>query len=240
MQKLAIFDFDHSLIDDNSDTLVVEKLRPDLSVRFDRYKKGDRWTELMDSICQDMTRSGITQLQLESCLANMPFAAAMRSAVLHLHSAGTDCRILSDANTFFITTFLKSQGIDHCFTHVVSNPATWMNGVLHVAPLTPWCHSQPCAFSCPENMCKGSVVSRWMSERDWAGVCYVGDGSGDICGSVSAGVLESAATIILARESLALHNGIERLLEGRCSSSQGALRTWATYEQLHSLLQEWA
>lgn len=128
----------------------------------------------------------------------MPFAAAMRSAVLQLHAAQTDCRILSDANTFFITSFLKSQGIDHCFSHVVSNPAIWERGVLSVAPLTPWGCSHPCGFSCPENMCKvsasachalradasrkGSVVSRWMKERDWARVCYVGDGSGDICG----------------------------------------------------------
>ena len=70
MHRLAIFDFDHSLIDDNSDTLVVsglapnvlvnetslirrqqvEKLRPDLASRFDRHNKGDRWTELMDSL----------------------------------------------------------------------------------------------------------------------------------------------------------------------------------------------
>ena len=74
MDRLAIFDFDHSLIDDNSDTLVVscisrnsshlhganettanlscqvEQLRPDLAARFTRHKKGDRWTELMDSL----------------------------------------------------------------------------------------------------------------------------------------------------------------------------------------------
>ena len=207
----------------------------------------------------------------------MPFAAAMRCAVLQLHSSGTDCRILSDANTFFISSFLKSQGIDHCFTHVVSNPATWTHGVLRVAPLTPWGESQPCGFSCPENMCKasanmhqrllamyciqadwayqGSVVSQWMKERDWAGVCYVGDGSGDICGrsalehlvpcfnlnlrcSAATGVLASPSTLIFAREKLALHRGIERLLQGR-GSSCGVLRTWSTYEQLHSLLQEW-
>ena len=98
MQKLAIFDFDHSLIDDNSDTLVVsdaspasyifapqqfikriqfirvlffqvEKLRPDLSVRFDRYKKGDRWTELMDSIVRQFR-------QALSCALTFPLTSA--------------------------------------------------------------------------------------------------------------------------------------------------------------------
>jgi 2,3-diketo-5-methylthio-1-phosphopentane phosphatase len=132
----------------------------------------------------------------------MPFAHNMRSAVLQLHSLGVDCRILSDANTFFISSFLQSQRISHCFTHIVSNPADWTEGVLRVSPYTSWGHAQPCDFSCPENMCKasgniwhctpfsaithrlfqGSVVTRWMQERDWARVCYVGDGSGDVCG----------------------------------------------------------
>jgi hypothetical protein len=140
----------------------------------------------------------------------------MRSAIIQLHSSGVDLRILSDANTFFISSFLKSQGISHCFSRVVSNPATWTSGVLRVQPYTPWGQSPACGFSCPENLCKvtatalqmaprvvcvcvsaptffakasgtqGSVVSEWMKERDWARVCYVGDGSGDICGRFAA------------------------------------------------------
>jgi hypothetical protein len=145
----------------------------------------------------------------------MPFADHMRHSVLQLHASGADCRIISDANTFFISSFLKSQGIAHCFSQVVSNPATWADGVLRVAPHTSWGHAVPCGFPCPENLCKvsastplhttcarrvqaprctcrlqrlnmrwaqGSVVSRWMLERHWTRVCYVGDGAGDICG----------------------------------------------------------
>jgi hypothetical protein len=90
----------------------------------------------------------------------MPFAKEMRSAVLQLHSSGVDCRILSDANTFFISSFLESQGISHCFSAIVSNPATWTHGVLRVAPYTPWGSALPCRFSCPENMCKASASTR--------------------------------------------------------------------------------
>ena len=90
----------------------------------------------------------------QACLAEMPFAKAMRSGILQLHATGVDCRILSDANTFFISSFLKSQGIAHCFTQVISNPATWIDGVLRVMPFTPWGQQPPCAFLCPENMCK--------------------------------------------------------------------------------------
>ncbi len=89
----------------------------------------------------------------------MPLANHMRDAVLQLHASGADCRIISDANTFFISSFLKSQGIDHCFTQVVSNPATWADGVLRVAPHTSWGHTVPCGFPCPENMCKASACT---------------------------------------------------------------------------------
>ncbi len=125
--------------------------------------------------CEDITRGGVTQLQFEvhilyassccpialtrtqACLADMPFAKHMRDSVLQLHASGADCRIISDANTFFISSFLKSQGISHCFTQVVSNPATWAGGVLRVAPHTAWGHAEPCGFPCPENMCKASA-----------------------------------------------------------------------------------
>ena len=95
----------------------------------------------------------------------MPFATAMRNAVLHLHASGVDCRILSDANTFFISSFLKSQSIAHCFTHVVSNPASWTDGVLRVEPFTPWGQRLQCSFSCPENMCKVESSLQIMHAR---------------------------------------------------------------------------
>jgi hypothetical protein len=38
---------------------------------------------------------------------------------------------------------------------------------------------------------------------------------------------------------LALHKGIEQLLAGCGSgSTRGVLKTWATYDQLHTMLQE--
>jgi hypothetical protein len=138
------------------------------------------------SKCEDMTRGGATQLQFEvrarlrrtvahylwlllitnqACLAEMPFAKAMRIAILQVHSSGVDCRILSDANTFFISSFLKSHGIDHCFSRVVSNPATWSSGVLRVAPHTPWGQSPACGFSCPENLCKVTAAALQMPPR---------------------------------------------------------------------------
>ncbi len=112
---------------------------------------------------------------------------------------------------------------------------------------------------------QGSVVSRWMLERPWARVCYVGDGAGDICGwcavrlavarvslpraartavgshahcSAATGVTTSRNAFIFARENLALHKGMAPLLKGG-GSSCGILRTWSGYEQLHALLQEW-
>ncbi len=50
--KLVIFDFDYSLIDENSDTFIVEKLAPALSNRFESPYQ--RWTQLMQEQLSDM------------------------------------------------------------------------------------------------------------------------------------------------------------------------------------------
>jgi len=59
------------------------------------------------------------------------------------------------------------------------------------------------------------------------------------CRSAATAVSSSPSASVFARENMALHKGIDQLLAG-CGGSSGMLRSWSTYEQLHSLLQEWA
>ena len=66
----------------------------------------------------------------------MPFAKAMRSGILQLHATGVDCRILSDANTLYISTFLARHGLTAHFADVHTNPATVAadGGLVRLAP----------------------------------------------------------------------------------------------------------
>ncbi len=56
--------------------------------------------------------------------------------------------------------------------------------------------------------------------------------------SAATGVVTSPKAFIFARENLALHKGMQKLLKSS-DSNCGTLRTWSNYEQLHCFIQEW-
>ena len=49
-QFMVLFDFDWSLIDENSDTFIVEALDKETYKRFPEFRKNLHWTEVMQGI----------------------------------------------------------------------------------------------------------------------------------------------------------------------------------------------
>jgi len=177
----VVFDFDWSLVNENSDTWVVERLAPALEPRLRIAEEGN-WTKTMDGVLAEMTGPrGVTRHQLDAALASLPVDPAMLEAARHAAAApGTELRILSDANTHFITTILARHGLAALFPVVCTNPSRWeAGGVLRVGPHDD--PSLPRCPRCPPNLCKGRVLQGWLREGDYDAVVYVGDGAGDYC-----------------------------------------------------------
>ena len=67
---------------------------------------------------------------------------------------------------------------------------------------------------CPPNLCKGTVLDRWIAELRPARVIYVGDGSGDYCPATRL----RPGDVLLARR--APHDGLLK----KCRANPAAVR----------------
>mmetsp|Transcript_25618 Transcript_25618/g.40135 ORF Transcript_25618/g.40135 Transcript_25618/m.40135 type:complete len:122 (+) Transcript_25618:307-672(+) len=112
--RLMVFDFDYTLIDENSDTYVVFELSKDPEAakhRLSQASKQNAWTRGMDTEMRVLAEEGRLLKDLETCLAEIKMEPEIRNAMKHLSSEGWDVRILSDANTWFIPVILKANGV---------------------------------------------------------------------------------------------------------------------------------
>eukprot|EP00435_Cladocopium_sp_Y103_P007505 s3721_g2.t1 len=174
---LLVWDYDWSLINTNSDTFVVEMLHPELMERFDSPMG---WTQLMDQQVKELFARGVSRERLEAVVSAVPVFPGALDAIRSAQEAQANQMVLSDANTIFIEAFLRKEGLRHCFSEVISNPADFDHeGRLHIKPFH---EGEPhgCPL-CPSNLCKGRVLEQILASFSPSRVAYVGDGGGDFC-----------------------------------------------------------
>ncbi|CAE8603495.1 unnamed protein product [Polarella glacialis] len=181
LQTLVVWDYDWSLINANSDTYVVEQLRPELLGNFDAPGASIAWTQLMHEQVGALHASGVSRAQLESCVAAVPVHEGCLRAI-RLAAPLAEQVVLSDANTVFIESFLLRAELRQCFKEVITNPAEFDDqGRLHIRPYHGGPQHHGCPL-CPANLCKGQVLERLRSTLGAESrVIYVGDGGGDFC-----------------------------------------------------------
>jgi pyridoxal phosphate phosphatase PHOSPHO2 len=204
---LVVWDFDWSLINENSDTYVVHQLDPSGRIWNAAERKlrgGIGWTELMDWAVGELHAAGHAPSAIHGSLAAVPVLDGALQAVAAASAAGAEQRILSDANTVYIGSVLESRGLAREFADVVTNPASFDEaGRLRVSPHQPANEPHRCP-NCPPNLCKGAVLARWLDELAPATCVYVGDGGGDYCPATRL----RAGDTLLARQ--APHDGLLR------------------------------
>ena len=178
-QLVIVWDFDHSLINCNSDTFVPENCLPLLCDFISEGSKTTQWTTLMAEVALKMFEGGVERSQIEAALEKMPVFSEVIESIRYASSLGVKQYIISDANTVYISQFLKSKCLDQHFTSVISNPASWTEkGLLEIHPY----HSHHNCSRCPSNLCKGLVIDSTMSTlSSECRILYIGDGGGDLC-----------------------------------------------------------
>lgn len=92
---------------------------------------------------------------------------------------GSKLIIVSDANSFFIDTFLSNLKPPVTPDLVITNQADKTEeGFLK---LTPFETQTECTF-CPRNLCKGTALLKYIGKKGpFQRVYYTGDGGNDIC-----------------------------------------------------------
>ena len=218
---LIVCDFDHTLINVNSDLVPFQELpygQPLVS-RFTSLRKeqGLGWTQIMQSQLAELAaQDGYTKADVLACLRNVKMDPALVHALSAFHqsqSPPVKLAIASDANTVFISEILNANGIgDGTFSAVYTNAGSWStDDVLQVEPYQPLDTPHQCPRACPANMCKSTILRRALAElnlQDTQGLrtVYIGDGGNDLCPSLSL----STTDLVLVREGFALQKLIEK------------------------------
>ena len=130
---LVVWDFDWSLVNENSDTFVLRELAPALTDEMKQlqaerpaiFGKG-KWTALMDHL---LTKLGeehmVSRRQIEHCLEGIPVFVEVIQVVRELAGRGCEQRILSDANSVFIDEVLRAACLQRHFSAVATNFGAW-------------------------------------------------------------------------------------------------------------------
>ncbi|KAK5935868.1 hypothetical protein CgunFtcFv8_021185 [Champsocephalus gunnari] len=185
MKTLMVFDFDHTVVDDNSDTWVIRSLPsqtlPD-SVK-KSYRKG-HWTEFMGKVMKYIGEQEVSPDSIRSVMETIPFTAGMKDLLTFIseHKSTIDCIVISDSNSLFIDWIIQASGFHAAIDQVYTNPAKFNElGYMEVQNY----HSHDCD-QCSVNLCKKKVLEVYLSEQSDRGVeyeqvFYSGDGRNDFC-----------------------------------------------------------
>ncbi|XP_030576978.1 pyridoxal phosphate phosphatase PHOSPHO2 [Archocentrus centrarchus] len=185
MKILMVFDFDHTVVDENSDTWVLrclpEQTLPD-SVK-NSYRKGF-WTEYMGRVMNYIGEQEVSPDRVRSVMETIPFTAGMTDLLTFIseNKGIIDCIVISDSNTLFIEWILRASGLQAAVDKVFTNSAKLNElGYIEVQCY----HSHDCD-RCPVNLCKRKALELYLNGQSDAGmeyerIFYVGDGGNDLC-----------------------------------------------------------
>ncbi|KAI9124519.1 hypothetical protein K1719_004441 [Acacia pycnantha] len=226
---VVVFDFDRTIIDDDSDRCVVTEMG--LTQIFNELRSTLPWTPLMDRMMKELHSQGISTKNIAECLKKLLLHPSIIAAIKSAHALGCDLRIISDANKFFIETILEHHGILGCFSQVNTNP-TYVDeeGRLHITPFHNSSMATHNCHLCPSNMCKGLVIDkiRGCLPEKKRRVVYIGDGSGDYCPTLR---LEGG-DFVMPRKKYPLWN---RILSNR-EQVKAQVHEWSSGEELEAIL----
>ncbi|KAI9099982.1 putative phosphatase-domain-containing protein [Phlyctochytrium arcticum] len=183
---LLAFDFDWTLVDEDSDRFVFSSLAPELLAKLYNQQGKTQWTDLMAELHRDLHAQGITSDEALKALDNIPFDEAVGEMLRDAKRRGCDLAVFSDANEVAIKRILQAhqRELYPLFTTIITNPA-------HVTPAkllsisrrtAPPAPPHNCPNGCAVNLCKGSELLDLLAAREpYDVVVYAGDGRNDLC-----------------------------------------------------------
>ncbi|GAC71329.1 hypothetical protein PANT_2d00058 [Moesziomyces antarcticus T-34] len=189
-KQLIVFDFDWSLVDQDTDRWVHEVLCPELRAELQRRKKGEQFTDLCADLLLKLHARGVTPDELRDALRLLPFHPGVKRAISTLKQTAqpnTTLFLLSNSNTVYINTILAHHNLEGLFDEIVTNPAHFTpEGALKLERrIAPSAVQHTCSVGCSANMCKGDELEAFLERhggRDaFDRIIYVGDGGNDYC-----------------------------------------------------------
>lgn len=122
----CIFDFDWSLINENTDTFVIRALGPGLEIQAGSTLRGRGlgWTDHMDELLLALQQQhGVSVADIAAAVRRVPVHAETGDAVRLAHGAGYSLHIVSDANERYIDSVLDAHQL-RCAGRAAAGPAS--------------------------------------------------------------------------------------------------------------------
>ena len=182
-RNLAVFDFDHTIIDGNSDIVVRDLISPSkISSEVKELCKKDNWTNYMQAVFKLLHENGVTEKDIRDRIEQLLPMKGMPDLIQHLFKLNYDIVVISDSNEVFIDMWLKKNDLYKYIYKIFTNPCTFVNGVLKIQMY----HLQTECKLSTKNLCKGKILQEFLSQRNaenvnFENVMYVGDGFNDFC-----------------------------------------------------------
>ncbi|XP_039990927.1 probable phosphatase phospho1 isoform X2 [Xiphias gladius] len=231
---LVLFDFDETIINESSDDAVVSALPgrrlPDWLKN--SYREG-HYNEHMQKVLAYMAEQGVSEDSIRSAVEKIPPTPGLLNLLHYLQSHQQDFElvVVSDANMYFIETWLEHAGVRHLFRKIFTNPASFdATGRLVLLPF----HSHSCS-RCPDNMCKQVILRDYLAcrEKERGGapfqkVFYIGDGANDICPSLALGPGDTA----FPRMDFPMHRLLLGMQQSQAAKCKANVVPWASGEDI--------
>ncbi|XP_015217520.1 probable phosphatase phospho1 isoform X2 [Lepisosteus oculatus] len=237
---LIFFDFDETIVDENSDDVVVRAAPGQALPGWLRetYREG-HYNEYMQRVLAYMGEQGVREEAIRAVIEKIPASPGIPAVFQFLRSNQDlfEMVLVSDANVYFIETWLRAAGAHQLFRLIISNPASFdARGHLVLQPY----HSHSCP-RCPANMCKRKIVREYLARRaeerggrPFERVFYVGDGANDFCPSAVLGKGDTA----FPRRDYPMHRLICETQRNQPGVFQAAAVPWQSGEGITACLKK--
>jgi pyridoxal phosphate phosphatase PHOSPHO2 len=185
-KNLALFDFDHTVLDNNSDIVIRDLLDKSLiPLKVKQLFTTTGWVEYMQEIFKLVHQNGYSPDFIKQRIIEIPEVPGIVNCIKTLHASNFDVVIISDSNSEFIKAWTDEQNITPLIHSVFTNPAAFNeNGLLEIKP---YHYQTECTLS-SQNLCKGQIMEDFIQNCGekpepvhFASTYYMGDGRNDIC-----------------------------------------------------------
>ncbi|XP_028991098.1 probable phosphatase phospho1 [Betta splendens] len=237
---LVLFDFDETIICENSDDTMVRVLPGRRLPDWLRssYREG-QYTEFTQKILAYLSDQGVAKEAIQSAVEEIPPTPGLLNLLQYLGSRREDFElvVISDANAFFIETWLEHAGVRPLFRHIFTNPASFdRSGRLVVLPF----HSHSCP-RCPDNMCKQAILREYLVARQrergappFQRVFYIGDGANDVCPSLALGPQDTA----FPRRGYPMHRLLLEAQQAQAARFKASVIPWGSGDDIVECLKK--
>ncbi|XP_062565614.1 pyridoxal phosphate phosphatase PHOSPHO2-like [Armigeres subalbatus] len=185
LKQLAVFDFDHTISEYNTDLVARDLLDQNLiTPEIRSIVRSCGWIPFMQRVFRLLHQSGVTPGDIKSAIRGIPEVSGIKSCIAELAANNFHIIIISDSNTEFIKVWNEFNGIEKYIHTTFTNPAKFNNnGLLEVHPFH---HQTECNIS-SKNLCKGKILDDFIYKQlneantEYEKVFYIGDGKNDVC-----------------------------------------------------------